>query len=257
VETIIAAIAVGVVLLWAGVLGLLRLVELYERKHLIGLGAYTTVVAGVVMGLVLFTSDQRQKEHREQLSEQMNDNSKRLNDLADRLRAQLVEKADLTTSEFEVRAKLQNEIANHQSTQQTLEAQKSAYGDLQKVLGGERRSRLQYQDSLNTVQETRFTQEEARYQGLRSFLEVHRTTVGNIQKQLADVQGILGNLRAQTGGLQTQQKNILAQITTNRQGQDALDTKLKALQGQQQKLDRALGQAQTKLDSLYLWQNAP
>ena len=256
-ETIIAAIAVGVVLLWAGVIGLMRLVELYERKHLIGLGAYTTVVAGVVMGLVLFTADQRQKEHRRQLQEQMNENSNRLNDLADRLRAQLVEKADLTTSEFEVRAKLQNEIANHQTTRQTLAAQRDEYASLEGVLTGERQARLAYQDSLNGVQQTRFEQEEARYKGLRDFLEVHRATVGNMQKQLADVQGTLGQLRAQTGGLQNQQKNLLTQVGANRKGQEDLGAKLATLEKQNQDLRRTLDRAQVKVDSLYNWQKTP
>lgn len=256
-ETIIAAIAVGVVLLWAGVIGLMRLVELYERKHLIGLGAYTTVVAGVVMGLVLFTADQRQKEHRRQLQEQMNENSTRLNDLADRLRAQLVEKADLTTSEFEVRAKLQNEIANHQTTRQTLAAQRDEYSTLEGVLTGERQARLAYQDSLNGVQQTRFEQEEARYKGLRDFLEVHRTTVGNMQKQLADVQGTLGQLRAQTGGLQNQQKNLLTQVGANLKGQEDLGAKLATLEKQNQDLRHTLDRAQVKVDSLYKWQKTP
>ena len=62
--TIIAAIAVGLLLLWAGILGLLKLVDFFERKHILSLGAYTTLVAGVVMGLVLFTIQERQKEHR-------------------------------------------------------------------------------------------------------------------------------------------------------------------------------------------------
>ena len=256
-ETIIAAIAVGIVLLWAGVIGLMRLVELYERKHLIGLGAYTTVVAGVVMGLVLFTADQRQKEHRQQLQEQMNENSNRLNDLADRLRAQLVEKADLTTSEFEVRAKLQNEIANHQTTRQTLASQRDEYATLEGVLSEERQARLGYQDSLNSVQQTRFEQEEARYKGLRDFLEVHRTTVGNMQKQLADIQGSMGQLRAQTGGLQNQQKNLLTQISANRKGQESLDAKLAALEKQNKDLRRAIDRAQVKVDSLYTWQKTP
>ena len=68
---IIAAIVGGVALLWGGVFCIYRLAETIERKHLIYLSAYATLVASSVMGLVLFTNYERQKEHRQQLTEQM------------------------------------------------------------------------------------------------------------------------------------------------------------------------------------------
>ena len=62
VYVIIAALIVGALLLWGGILGLLRIVDLFESKLILGLGAYMTLVSGLVMGLVLFTANERQKE---------------------------------------------------------------------------------------------------------------------------------------------------------------------------------------------------
>ena len=130
-NVIIAAIAGGIVLIWAGVLGLLRIVEALERKHIFLLGTYVTLVAGSVMGLVLYTNHERQKEHRQELNNQMEEFSSRLNALSARLAAQLKEKANLTQSEFEVRRDLQNERTNHDLTQQDLDKQRQLNGALE------------------------------------------------------------------------------------------------------------------------------
>ena len=128
--TIIAAIVVGVLLLWGGIVGLLKMVDMYERKHILGLGGYTTLVAGLVIGLVLFNAQVRQQEHARELTMQMDAVTKRLGELSDRLVGQLAEKADLTVSEFEIRARLQNEQADHERTRAELAAPQSAPGDL-------------------------------------------------------------------------------------------------------------------------------
>jgi hypothetical protein len=113
VNIIIAAVVGGIVLIWGGIIGLLKVVDMFERKHIYLLGAYSTLVASSVMGLVLYTNYERQKEHRQDLTNQMNEFSTRLNALSTRLVAQLEEKANLTQSEFEVRRDLQNERTNH------------------------------------------------------------------------------------------------------------------------------------------------
>ena len=117
---IIAAIAGGIILIWGGIIGLLRVVDMLERKHIFLLGAYATLVAGCVMGLVLYTNYERQKENRQELMDQMNEFSSRLNALSARLAAQLEEKANLTQSEFEVRRDLQNERTNHERAREEL-----------------------------------------------------------------------------------------------------------------------------------------
>ena len=141
-STIIAAIVVGVLLLWGGIAGLLHLVELFERKHVLALGAYTTLVSGLVMGLVLFNSHERQKQHQRDLQAQMTAVTKRLSDLSERLVGQLSEKADLTASEFEIRAKLQTERSDHINTREELAEEQQQSDELKATLNRERRSRL-------------------------------------------------------------------------------------------------------------------
>ena len=157
VTTIIAAIAVGMILLWGGIAGLLHLVELFERKHVLALGAYTTLVAGLVMGLVLFNAHERQKEHQRDLQDQMATVTKRLSDLSERLVGQLAEKADLTASEFEIRANLQTERSQHANTRATLAEQEQQYAQLRTTLEGERKARLSYQQDINRKLDERST----------------------------------------------------------------------------------------------------
>ena len=121
--TIIAAIVVGLLLLWGGITALLRMVEIFERKHVLALGGYTSLVAGLVMGLVLFNANERQKQHRADLQAQVNIVTQKLGQLTERLMSQLAEKSELTASEFQIRANLQKERSDHERTQQDLAEQ--------------------------------------------------------------------------------------------------------------------------------------
>ena len=49
-------------LLWGGIVGLLRTVDLYERKHILVLGGYTTLVAGLVMKLIASVAAHRRRD---------------------------------------------------------------------------------------------------------------------------------------------------------------------------------------------------
>ena len=147
---IIAAIAVALLLLWGGIIALLRMVDLFEPKHFLGLGAYATLVSGLVMGLVLYNAHVRQQEHALQLTEQMDAVTRRLSDLSERLVSQLAEKADLTVSEFEIRSRLQNEKADHKRTRVALAAMSSERSDLEKALQRERKARISYQNDQNS-----------------------------------------------------------------------------------------------------------
>ena len=115
------------------------------------------------MGLVLYTNHERQKEHRQELNNQMEEFSSRLNALSARLAAQLEEKANLTQSEFEVRRDLQNERTNHDLTQQDLDKQRQLNGALESKLDAERKARLGYQQRINKSLEDRFNKEDDRY----------------------------------------------------------------------------------------------
>jgi chromosome segregation ATPase len=240
VNIIIAAVVGGLLLLWGGILGLLRMVDMFERKHFLLLGAYTTLVAGSVMGLVLYTNYQRQKEHRQQIQEQMNEFSRRLNELSARLVGQLEEKANLTASEFEIRARLQNEQEHHRRTRAELATKGNEYQALQRKLDAEIQARRLYQEETNQKLEERFRHEDARY---RELGEVQRRNFQAVQKQVQDHFNALDN-KANT---------LLGKVNTAREVQDLTTQKIDALARNQASLYDDLTKTMAAVDSLYEW----
>ena len=251
--TIIAAIAVGVLLLWGGIAGLLHLVELFERKHMLALGAYTTLVSGLVMGLVLFNAHERQKEHQRDLQDQMSVVTTRLSDLSERLVNQLAEKADLTASEFEIRANLQTERSQHGNTRDLLAEQQRQSEQLQTTLASERKLRLAYQEEMNRRLDERFAQQDEQQRSIRDFLDVHQRAVQGIQKQLASVQDDLTKLNTKTSEIATGQTNLLGRVTATREIGDLNQQKLEALARSQAALHDDLVRTMAQVDSLYSW----
>ena len=252
-EIIVAAIVVSLLLLWGGVFGLLRIVDFFERRHVLGLGAYASVVAALVMGLVLFTAHERQKEHQRQLRVQMDDVTKRLGELSERLVGQLAEKADLTTSEFEIRARLQTEQAHHERTRQELAEMAAESDRLDNTLAGERRARNVYQAEQNRKMTERFAAEEERYQGIRDFLDVHRRLVQALQKQVTSVQDDAAILRTTTAALETNQNSLIGKVGAAQELSNLSSQKIDAIARSQAALYDDLTKTMSQVDSLYTW----
>lgn len=252
---IILAICVGVALLWGGVFALLKMVDLFERKHILGLGAYATLVAGMVMGLVLFTVYDRQKEHRRELQKQMDEVAKRLSDLSERLVGQLEEKADLTASEFEIRAKLQTEQEQHLRSKNALATEVSHSEQLSGELDKERRARARYQKDQNRKIEQRFNNEKERYEGISELLITSKSTLLNIQKQLTSVRDDASHLRTQVTNVQSSQTSLLGKLNTAREVQDLNSQKVDALASNQTALYEDLSKTMAEVDSLYTWKH--
>ena len=251
--TTIAAIAAGLILLWGGILGLFKLVDSFERKHILSLGAYTTLVAGLVIGLVLFTVQERQKEHQREMEAQIKAVTDQLNDLSNRMLAQLEEKADLTASEFQIRSNLQHEKADHKRTRENLADQEADYASLNKVLARERKTQRQYQDEQNKKPEARFNQEEERYQIVQDFLGRLQRSTQNMQKQLSTIQGEASKLNTVTASLQAQQNKLLGKLTSAQQTRDMNAQKTDALARSLQALHETLEPTIAAVDSLYTW----
>ena len=245
---IIAAIVGGVLLLWGGFLGLIRVVDMFERKHVLLRGGYTTLVVSCVMGLVLFTNYERQREHRAELQEQMHEFSKRLSELSTRLVSQLEEKADLTASEFEIRSRLQNEQEHHKRTRSELATQLDQTNALQDKLAAERRARLRYQTETNAKLDERFQEEDSRHKDLT---EVHRRSLSAVQTQLSTLQDDLTKLQPRTASMENKQNSLLGKVNTGRQIQDLSTQKLDALARSQAALYDDLTRTMAKVDSLY------
>ena len=252
-QIIIAALIVGALLLWGGILGLLRIVDLFEDKHILGLGAYTTLITGLVIGLVLFTANERQKEQRRELQALMNENTKRLGGLSEKLLGQLEEKADLTASEFEIRSRLQNEQVDHARTRETLAQTEADYEQLQEKLRLERQQRLNYQDEQNRKMTQRFQSEDERYRKMQGFLQMHNRTVQGMQKQLASIQDDLSALKSETSGLASRQNSLLGKVSSTRETLDLNAQRIDALARSQAALYNDLKRTMAKVDSLYRW----
>ena len=247
-NVIIAAVLGGILLVWGGFLGLLRIADPFERKHVLILAAYTTVVVGCIMGLVLFINHERQKEHRYQLEVQMEDFSTRLSELSTRLISQLEEKANLTASEFEIRSLLQNEKDHHKRTRNQLATQIDRNNALQNKMDTERKERLRYQSDTDRKLEKRFQQEDLRYQNLA---EAHKRSLASVQAQLGPLNSTLTRLQEQTATLQRNQQAIIDRTAAARETQTLSAQKLDALARSLSALSNAFHQTMAQVDSLY------
>ena len=245
---IIAAIVGGVALLWGGVFCIYKLAETIERKHLIYLSVYAMLVASSVMGLVLFTNYERQKEHRQQLTEQMEVFSSKLNSLSARLAAQLEEKANLTQSEFEVRRDLQNERNNHAETKTALKKQIEVNDTVQNKLSSEKEKRLRYQQEINQIIKDQSEQEDVRYNRLATTQETAQRTV---VKRLILINDEISKLNTSTSNLTSQQNTLLSKINMTREIQELLTQKIDALARSHAALYDDLNVTMAAVDSLY------
>ena len=252
-ETIVAAIAAGLILLWGGALALLKTVERFESRHVLGFGVYTTAVAGVVIGLVLFIAQERQRDHRRELQEQMKRVTERLGDLSEQLVGQLAEKADLTASEFEVRSRLQNEKAAHRKTRDSLGELNARYLELEAKLDKERRARLQYQEGQNRQAAERFRKEEVRYDGIREVLDLHLGTAKGVQTQLGRIQDETTRLNRKMSGLSATQNSLIGKVNATAEVQAMNTGKIDAVARSQASLHRDISRTMTQVDSLYRW----
>ncbi len=247
-NVIIAAVLGGILLVWGGFWGLLRIADPFERKHVLILAAYTTVVVGCIMGLVLFINHERQKEHRYQLEAQMDEFSTRLSELSTRLIGQLEEKANLTASEFEIRSLLQNEKDHHTRTRNQLANQIDRNNALQNKMDAERNQRLRYQADTDRLLEERFEQEDVRYQNLA---DTQKRSSADVQAQLGSFNSELTRLQEQTAPLQRNQQAIIDKIAAARETQTLSAQKLDALARSLITLSNDFHQTMAQVDSLY------
>ena len=248
VNVIIAAVLGGVLLVGGGFWGLLRIADPFERKHVLILAVYTTVVVGCIMGLVLYINHERQKEHRSQLEGQMDLFSNRLSELSTRLIGQLEEKANLTASEFEIRSLLQNEKDHHKRTRNQLATQIDRNNALQNKMDAERKERLRYQADTDRKLEKRFEQEDVRY---RNLADTQKRSLAGMQAQLGSQHKELTRMQEQITTLQRKQQAIIDKIAASRETQTLSVQKLDALARSLSDLYKDLNQTMTQVDSLY------
>jgi len=242
VELLAAAIAASLILLWGGIALLLRLVPAPTPRQFLGLGAYATAVVGAILGLVLYTLQERQREHRAELGRQLETVTHRLDELGGRLVQQLEEKADLTASEFEIRARLQHEQEGHRHTQEEL-AQREEDLNAQAQRGRE------YQAQVDRQLQDRFQREEDRYQHLSGGLERQQALLDQLQRQHAGLQQTSAQAAAGLAGLERQQSGLAGKFDAFGAAQQRQAQQLQELQTQLS----ALSRISAAVDSLYRW----
>ena len=252
--TIIGSIVVAIVLLWGGALGLMKLVENLERKHLLGLAGYATLVAGLVMALVLLTIEERQKQHQSDMQVQIRKVTQELNKLSSSLLAQLEEKAQLTGSEFQFRANLQNEQANHDRTKKILAARDQEYRKLDTGLKAFKLTQQRYETAQNSRFDSSQSRARQRFEGLQQNLGVQRRLIDGMQKKLSTVQVDLSKTKAKLDALQKQQNSTLGKVNQTQKIQDQTLGKVDRLARALAALHDDLNRTSSSIDSLYKWQ---
>lgn len=227
-KIILLTIFGGLLLLWAGVITLLKWITPIEEKHILGLGGYLSVVTTLLIFVVINTSMTQQKaaltDTTTLLSEQVDNFRIRLGEITERLMGQIEEKAELTQSEMEVRGNLQQERAEHAVTQRLLAKTNFSLQGMERDRNQERDAHNAYHDSLNT--------ERARHRDTRSALDneqkAHRNTRSSLDetsrklaartalsdRQEKDLRAIRKDLNKAQDRAATAEKNIIRQLKT-------------------------------------------
>ena len=189
-QIIILAILGALVLIWGGVFALIHWAKPLSQKHLLGFGGYVSVVSGLVVFLVIQTAlrqqDAAMKDTRARLDRTVETFREKLDEQGAKLLDRTLEKVDLTKSEWEVRADLQEERSRHARTKADLQELGIRLRQTQAELTEEADARGAYSDSLNTERalrrdsQTRFALAEAR----------HKTTLESLARTREDLAGV-------------------------------------------------------------------
>ena len=151
---IISAVLGALVLIWVAVFALIRWVKPLSQKHLLGFGGYVSVVSGLAVFLVIQTALQQQdvamKDTRERLDRTVETFREKLDEQGAKLLDRTLEKVDLTKSEWEVRADLQEERSRRARTHSDLRDTRARLQRTEAALTDEANARNAYSDSLNT-----------------------------------------------------------------------------------------------------------
>ncbi|MBS14506.1 MAG: hypothetical protein CME19_23325 [Gemmatimonadetes bacterium] len=253
-QTILFTVLAGLLLLWAGIGALLKWLRPIEDKHLLWLGGYASLITSLLLFLVINTSMTQQKVAREDtkslLSEQMDDFRKKLGEYTERLMGQIEEKAELTSSEMEVRGTLKQERALHSQTKQRLSETVEEVRAISSLHEKERRAHFAYRDSLNT--------ERALHDDTRGSLKTEESAHKNTRDELGKTRRNLGKVEERTKGLSNDVKRLRKSVERaesraekSENNEKELLARLKTHDGQLGQHTESLIRLQAMVDSLY------
>ncbi len=253
-KTILFTVLAGLLLLWAGIGALLKWIEKIEQKHILWLGGYASVVTCLLLFLVINTSMTQQRAALEGtqtlLSEQVDNFRIRLGEITERLMGQIEEKAELTSSEMEVRGDLQQERAEHKLAREELAKTVQEAQAVAALHDRERRAHFAYADSLNTE---------------RSLHASTRDRLANAEEAHEETRGDLGRTRRSLGQTEARAKSLTSDVKRLRKSVEKAESRAEKSEDNAKKLltrlkgqDAQLGQhteslirLQAMVDSLY------
>ncbi len=230
-----------------------------EGRWLYGFLGYASVTVTSFLILVLQTSLTQQArilENTQARSQQtLTAFRTQLGEQTDRLMAQIMEKADLTASEVEVRGKLSNEIAHHRRTRTERDAARDQLHLTRGNLNRETQAHLAYRDSLNTERSLH----AATKNQLAREEEQHATTRDRLQNTRQSLDRANEQLNGQERQIEDQNRLITALRNDLKRAQDnaskalqTLETTAKRLVKQSSDHQQALMILQATADSLFL-----
>ncbi len=253
-KIILFTVIAGLLLLWAGVGALLKWIRPIQDQHLLWLAGYASVVTSVLLFLVINTSRTQQKAALEDtttlLTEQVDNFRIKLGEYTDRLMGQIEEKAELTSSEMEVRGNLRQERSEHALARERLEQTIQEVKAVSGLHDKERRAHFAYKDSLNT--------ERSLHADTRSRLEKeersHKNTNADLEKtdrSLARTEERAKNLSNDVKRLKTSVNRAETRTEKSEENEKKLLTRLKTQDSQLGQHTEALIRLQAMVDSLY------
>ena len=248
---ILMTIGGALVLIWGAIAALIKWVEPFEKKHLLGFGGYVSVVSGVFIFLVIQTSSTQQKaafqEARERLDKSVENFREKLNEQTEKLFGQVAEKADLTKSEWQVRGDLQTEKAQHTRTRNELTQSRNDLRDTQAELIKEAAAHKAYKDSMNTAR--------ALNQATLMQLNQEKQELQMNQAQLGATQATLAKTREELVNRKADVKRVNQELRKER---ERSDTAVRTAISAQEKLMRqfvlqsaSVETVQASIDSIY------
>ena len=248
---ILLAVAGALTLLWGVILAMMKWVKPLQGKHLGWLGLYVSLISAALIYIVIHTSLTQQetalKGTRARLAQELETFRDRLGQLTDKLMGQVVEKAELTQSEMEVRGDLQTERAEHEQTRRVLSRVRKRLEETRGELNQEVEAHRAYLDSLNTeralhsVTWDNLRREEKDHRGTRSEFQESRRELARARERIGIQKAQIGQLKIDLSGTRaTLEKSLETTATAQVR-----------LQKQLASQRESVGLLQASVDSIY------
>jgi chromosome segregation ATPase len=245
----------GLLLLWAGIGALLKWIRPVKDEHILWVGGYASVVTGVLLFLVINTSMTQQKAALEDtttlLTEQVDNFRLKLGEYTERLMGQIEEKAELTSSEMEVRGNLKQERTEHAMARkrlaETIEEVKAVSARRDK----EQRAHFAYKDSLNTERSLHASAQERLKTEEQSHSDTH-TNLDKTRRSLSKSEERAKKLGDDVKRLRKNMQKAEARAEKAEDNEKKLLTRLKSQDSQLGQHTESLIRLQGMIDSLYI-----